>query len=134
MPKYVKKPVVIDAVQFISLDHNKFEVVEFFKGSTFDARFNYDNGNIEIDTLEGTMSASPGDYIIKGVKGEFYPCKPDIFEMTYEAIVPLQPAPLDEEDLKILAKLEREHRHCSCCDNEKRNMDGGCDNCGDPCY
>lgn len=42
--------------------------------------------NLGIDTLEGTMSANLGDYIIKGVKGEFYPCKPDIFEMTYELI------------------------------------------------
>lgn len=41
---------------------------------------------IEIETLEGTMQASPGDYIIKGVQGEFYPCKPEIFEATYEAV------------------------------------------------
>jgi len=41
---------------------------------------------LEIQTLEGTMTASPGDWIIKGVQGEFYPCKPDIFEQTYEAV------------------------------------------------
>ena len=40
----------------------------------------------QIDTLEGTMTATPGDYIIKGVQGEFYPCKPDIFEKTYEKV------------------------------------------------
>lgn len=45
----------------------------------------FDDLAIEIDTLEGTMRAHPGDWIIKGVKGEFYPCKPDIFEATYEA-------------------------------------------------
>lgn len=42
--------------------------------------------HINIDTLEGTMRADPGDFIIKGVNGEFYPCKPDIFEKTYEAV------------------------------------------------
>lgn len=41
---------------------------------------------ISIDTLEGTMYASPGDWIIRGVKGEFYPCKPDIFEATYDKV------------------------------------------------
>lgn len=43
-------------------------------------------GSVIIDTLEGRMSAQPGDYVLKGVKGEFYPCKPDIFEATYEAV------------------------------------------------
>lgn len=41
---------------------------------------------VDIETLEGTMHASPGDWIIRGVKGEIYPCKPDIFETTYEAV------------------------------------------------
>ena len=43
-------------------------------------------GSIVIDTLEGALTASPGDYIIKGIKGDFYPCKPDIFEATYEKL------------------------------------------------
>ncbi len=43
-------------------------------------------GTLDIPTLEGTMTASPGDWIIRGVKGEFYPCKPDIFEATYEPV------------------------------------------------
>lgn len=43
-------------------------------------------GTLDIPTLEGTMTASPGDWIIRGVKGEFYPCKPDIFDATYEAV------------------------------------------------
>lgn len=53
------------------------------------ARVNYEDKNnpyIPIETLEGTMRASVGDYIIKGVNGEFYPCKPDIFEKTYEKV------------------------------------------------
>jgi hypothetical protein len=51
-----------------------------------DNRFGYKNGVWSILTLEGTMDANPGDWIIKGVKGEFYPCKPDIFEQTYEKV------------------------------------------------
>lgn len=53
-------------------------------------RVNYedkDNPYLKIETLEGTMKASVGDYIIKGVNGEFYPCKPDIFEKTYERVI-----------------------------------------------
>ena len=46
-----------------------------------------DHFNVRIRTLEGTLFASPSDWIIKGVKGEFYPCKPDIFEQTYEPVV-----------------------------------------------
>ncbi len=82
--KYRKKPIVIEAIQFIG-DKNKFNVAEFFKGGgEFTMRFSGEK--LEIDTLEGTMIASPGDYIIKGIKGEFYPCKPDIFLASYEKI------------------------------------------------
>ena len=45
-----------------------------------------ENGNVVIPTLEGNMNASIGDYIIKGLRGEFYPCKPDVFEKKYELI------------------------------------------------
>ena len=63
------------------------EIHEFLGGDTM--RINYEdkyNPYIKIETLEGTMKASVGDYIIKGVNGEFYPCKPDIFEKTYEEV------------------------------------------------
>lgn len=84
MKKYRKKPVIVEAVQW--------------KGDNFDEcmrfmnRFYYEeqhisSGKIIIHTLEGNMIASKGDYIIKGVNGEFYPCKPDIFKKTYEEIV-----------------------------------------------
>ena len=73
---YMKKPVVIEALQYTG-DNNK-ECEEFIEGN-FDNRLNYPN----IVTLEGVHKVSVGDFIIKGVKGEFYPCKPDIFEMTY---------------------------------------------------
>ena len=71
MAKYRKKPVVIEAIQFTG--DNCEEIKEF-------------GAYIVIKTLEGKMIALPGDWIIKGVKGEFYPCKPDIFEKTYELV------------------------------------------------
>jgi hypothetical protein len=71
--KYRKKPVVIDAVQW-------------FKDGDHPMVFTNDDGTHEIWTLEGNMRVTPGDYIITGVKGEHYPCKPDIFEMTYERV------------------------------------------------
>lgn len=79
MTKYRKKPVVIEAVQFI----NSADIHEFCKDKV---REPVGHDYLEIDTLEGIMKASIGDYIIKGVKGEFYPCKPDIFEATYEKV------------------------------------------------
>lgn len=81
MNKYVKKPVVIEAIQ-VSNAFPNFEEIEEFVGGDLEFR----NGEIIIATLEGAMTASPGDYIIKGIKGEFYPCKPDIFELTYEKL------------------------------------------------
>ena len=80
MAKYRKKPVVIEAIQFNG--ENQSDVAEFM-GEMIRANFFPD---ILIETLEGTMKANIGDYIIKGVKGEFYPCKPDIFEATYEKV------------------------------------------------
>ncbi len=86
--KYRKKPVVIEAVQLTqySLD----ELYSFLgitnKGSFLDCGHGIDptDGQFKITTLEGVHIANINDYIIRGVKGEFYPCKPDIFEMTYE--------------------------------------------------
>lgn len=82
--KYRKKPVVIEAIQFLD-DAKRISELQEFAGK--DLRVDYsskDNPVLKIDTLEGTMTASVGDYVIKGVNGEFYPCKPDIFEKTYE--------------------------------------------------
>ena len=84
MAKYRKKPVVIDAWQLAKGNVDTaipewldLDVVHIFNGGLLFA---------EIVTLEGVMQASEGDYIIKGVKGEFYPCKPDIFLATYEEV------------------------------------------------
>ena len=78
--KYRKKPVEIEAIQLI--EENIDKITEFC-GDKIKA---HPLTGVVIETLEGNMLASKGDYIIKGVKGEFYPCKPDIFEMTYEKI------------------------------------------------
>lgn len=88
MAKFRKKPVVIEAER---IDRRYFEnLLEFvppeFRGEYNCGEFAEDGCYIEIKTLEGTMIGIEGDYIIKGVKGEFYPVKPDIFEMTYEAV------------------------------------------------
>lgn len=85
--KYRKKPAVIDAVQFYDDTENLIELGEFIKGA-FDLRVSYMNKSpvVLIPTLEGTMTANEGDYIIKGLKGEFYPCKPEIFVMSYELV------------------------------------------------
>jgi hypothetical protein len=80
--KFRKKPVVIEAVLWTG--NNLDEILDFSPAAYTD----YGSGELElkIQTLEGHHIASVGDWIIKGIKGEFYPCKPDIFEQTYEAV------------------------------------------------
>jgi len=80
MTKYRKKPVVIDAVIW---DGSAVKMEEFLQTDWGIAN---DKDELVIFTLEGDMFASIGDYIIKGVQGEFYPCKPDIFALTYEEV------------------------------------------------
>ncbi|AEA86229.1 hypothetical protein phi9O_gp5 [Clostridium phage phiCP9O] len=86
--KYRKKPVVVEAVKFT---RDCFEEIkEFTNGKAYNFRTEKTiNGKsyCDIKTLEGVITATEGDYIIKGIKGEFYPCKPDIFEKTYEEVV-----------------------------------------------
>jgi hypothetical protein len=80
--KFKKKPVVIEAVQWTG--QNQFEIMNFCKTCYLTS-----SGTVKdlyIDTLEGDMLANEGDYIIKGVAGEFYACKPDIFALTYENV------------------------------------------------
>ncbi len=76
-----KKAVVIETVQFTGLN---FEELEKFVGGDMGKN---ENGDTVIATLEGAMTVSINDFVIKGVQGEFYPCKPDIFEQTYDIIV-----------------------------------------------
>lgn len=81
--KYRKKPVVIEAVQWNG--NNLTEMQNFMPAEKWELTGGRLSA-LEIKTLEGNHLATSGDYIIKGVKGEFYPCKPDIFEMTYERV------------------------------------------------
>lgn len=85
MPKYRKKPVVIEAFRFAI--GNAFDISKWCDGKLIesDPVANVRQFIMEIDTLEGTMTANLGDWIIRGVMGEFYPCKHDIFEESYEA-------------------------------------------------
>lgn len=83
--EYRKRPVIIKAVQLTRSKDSQREVQDFCP----DIRIDLDEqGNPYgfIKTLEGTMQADPGDWIIQGVKGEFYPCKPDIFAASYEEV------------------------------------------------
>ena len=91
MAKFRKKPVMIEARQYDG--ENGIALLFWVGGSELEEELIGDGieleeeligDGIEIKTLEGTMTASKGDWIIKGVKGEFYPCKPDIFALTYE--------------------------------------------------
>ena len=83
--KYKKKPVEIEAVQY--LGNNLDEIEAFIDQSLlYYGNINDEEGVLGIPTLEGIMQASIGDYIIKGVRGEYYPCKPDIFKITYDEV------------------------------------------------
>ena len=88
MSKWRKKPVVIDAWKWDETEDMLRELK--FMGMKWCSSIGHRDrpgwiGNLRIGTLEGAMEAGAGDWIIKGVAGEFYPCKPDIFAATYEA-------------------------------------------------
>lgn len=82
--KYRKKPVVIEAAQFDGSERSIVEILALQSDKTKVLR--EDAGDLMIPTLEGLMRASVGDYVIRGVQGELYPCKPDIFEQTYDLV------------------------------------------------
>lgn len=85
--KYRKKPVVIEAIQFTDDKTEALIRLQEFMDKDIKVFYqNFKEPKIEIETLEGIINASIGDYIIKGVNGEFYPCKPDIFNATYEIV------------------------------------------------
>lgn len=117
MTKYRKKPVEIEAFKFY---------VDAFPDWFTDAvtenqvilrncnygKYSIDEARCEIKTLEGTMVANGGDYIIKGIKGELYPCKPDVFKATYEEankpslLLKMRPSDIDEVIEKFSRKIE----------------------------
>ena len=82
MPKYRKKPIVIDAIQSITDGLKEKWISDAIKDGIVTIR----SYGITIKTLEGTMVADETDYIIRGVNGEIYPCKADIFQKTYEEV------------------------------------------------
>ena len=86
MPKFIKKPVAVHAVQFNGSSTHANQIREWMAGGIEPPEkgiHTRDICQLTIPTLEGVMEVSTGDYVIQGIKGEFYPCKPDIFERTY---------------------------------------------------
>ncbi len=81
MSQYRKKPIVVEALQYTGKNHN--EMLHFMCPDLPDDAVAFDE---TIKTLEGKLHVSPMDWVIRGVKGELYPCKPDIFEETYELL------------------------------------------------
>ena len=79
--RYVKKPVVIEAAQLVS--GNAGAIDKWMRAHGFTG-FEWASNSLKIRTLEGVMTAERNDFIIRGIKGEFYPCKPDIFAATYD--------------------------------------------------
>lgn len=112
MPKFRKKPVVIEAVQWTG--KNGLDVMTFAcEAITQNGKgmpYIEPDGRIEIQTLEGEVYSSEGDWIIKGIKGEFYPCKPDIFEATYERVQETKytMAPNELNDPKVQKAVKEE--------------------------
>lgn len=82
MGKFRKKPVIIEAVPFDGTGRSYYDICALAGRSNIEIA---DQG-LKISTLEGVMMALPGDWIIRGVKGEVYPCKPDIFDATYDPV------------------------------------------------
>lgn len=84
--KFRKKPVVIEAMQLPPIDVDPTDdLIDFLHSADREWESGRD-GTIIIHTLEGEMTGNPGDWIIKGVQGEIYPCKPDIFKATYDLV------------------------------------------------
>ena len=81
MARYVKKPIVVEAVQWTG---DNIEEINTFLQTII--TFHQRESELVIPTLEGDMIASKGDYIIRGIKNEYYPCKPDIFEASYSIV------------------------------------------------
>ena len=109
--KYRKKPVVIEAFR-LGIDcipdwfMDKVTSNEVILHGTSSGFEHHDDTNADIKTLEGVMHANFGDFIIEGIKGEIYPCKPDIFEATYESVdTTSNVAPIADTVKKIIARL-----------------------------
>lgn len=89
--KFRKKPVEVDAIQWDGARASALAIKEWADGDAGQLTINFAGSDttsvMAVVTLEGEMRAQPGDWIIRGLQGEFYPCKPDIFAATYDAVV-----------------------------------------------
>ena len=89
--KFVKRPIVVNAVKYDGTNGNEIvqyanEMLQFQSYTTEECYVDDKTNNLYVQSMEGTMRALVGDYIIQGPFGEFYPCKPDIFDATYSEI------------------------------------------------
>ena len=84
--KYRKKPVVVGAMRLPEENEDPAQELIDWLNDQERVVLSGRNGSLIIQTPEGDMTANPGDWVIKGVKGELYPCKPDVFEATYEVV------------------------------------------------
>ena len=131
--KFRKKPVVVEAKKFTG--ENGQEIADFM-GCQFPA---LEHGDLIIGTLEGNHRAKPGDWIIKGVQGEFYPCNPDIFQQTYEPIeAHFEPNETEDEgmndtvDSAVMLCAPSPCKTCS--DRDKPENEDPCAMCGPPAW
>lgn len=87
MPKFRKKPVVIEAIQFTGTEDNETDVLTWARSEAIALMIDQGAPSwFQISTLEGVMRADAGDWIIRGIKGELYPCKADVFAATYDSV------------------------------------------------
>ena len=104
--KFRKKPVVIEAVQWTGDNHD--DIIDLAKGCERSIAFSNDGSSLMIATLEGNHLAGIGDWIIKGVHGELYPCKPDIFAATYDSVQDENDKPFQDEGYYLSAILVKD--------------------------
>jgi hypothetical protein len=106
MPYFTKRPVTVEAMFWDGVVSTATTIIDWMLASGGTARYHDDPSALSIDTLEGTMTAVPGDWIIKGVRGEFYPCKQEIFEATY---VPAAVPGSDEDRIREAMAEAQDH-------------------------
>ena len=115
MPKFRKKPVVIEAMQFTGNNAIPADISLWMAGETIETECIDGKLCLMIETLEGRMAASPGDWVIRGVAGEFYPCKPGIFAATYEPVEDDEAGAIDADLVEPQASappIDHEVFHC----------------------
>jgi hypothetical protein len=115
--RFRKKPVEIEAMQWDGTAEAATPIIDWALSNHVTIGYHCPDGDacrrdthvLMVCTLEGAMSAVPGDWIIRGVQGEFYPCKPDIFAATYDAVADADPDPVRAARLRIEAARQELH-------------------------